>query len=310
MKFQWKIILAFSAVYLIWGSTYLAILWVIRDIPPLLMSGIRFLAAGIILFGWCLWKREKLPGYSSFAKNSVCGILMLFGGTGGVAWAEQYIPSGLAAVIVTTVPFWFILLDKKNWSFYFSNKLIIPGLLFGFTGVLLLASFDSHLFFAQVGNTKAALGILVIIAGGIAWSAGSLLSKYNATGNSVLMNAAVQLIVAGFFSLTISIFSGEARNFNFSRVQTSSWLALLYLVTAGSLIAYLCYLWLLKVRPPAQVSSYVYVNPVVAVLLGALFAGEKISFFQIVSLAIILTGVFLANTSKYKTTGKPQLSTT
>ena len=219
MKIQWKIILAFAAVYIIWGSTYLAILWVIREIPPLLMSGIRFTAAGIMLFRWCLWKREKLPGNSSFIKNSICGILMLFGGTGAVAWSEQYIPSGLAAVIVTTVPFWFILLHKKKWSFYTSNKLIIPGLLFGFAGVLLLAGFDSQFSITHDDNSKALLGILVIIGGGIAWTAGSLFSKYNATGNSILMNAAVQLIVAGLFSFVVSVVSGEARNFNFSAVQ-------------------------------------------------------------------------------------------
>ena len=119
MKFQLKIVLAFAAIYIIWGSTYLAILFAIHDIPPLLMSGIRFMVAGILLFGWCAFKGEKLPNFSSFIKNSFCGILMLLGGTGAVAWSEQYIPSGLAAVIVTTVPFWFILLDKKQWSFYF-----------------------------------------------------------------------------------------------------------------------------------------------------------------------------------------------
>ena len=309
MKFQWKVILAFAAIYVIWGSTYFAILWVIRDIPPLLMSGIRFMAAGIILFGWCLWKGETLPDYSSFVKNSVCGILMLFGGTGAVAWSEQYIPSGFAAVIVTTVPFWFILLDRKKWSFYFSNKLIIPGLLFGFTGVVLLAGFDPGIYLTHNDNSKATLAILVIIVGGIAWTAGSLFSKYNAAGNSVLMNAAVQLLVAGIFSSGVSIFSGESRDFSFTTVQPSGWLALLYLVTAGSLVTYLCYLWLLKVRHPAQVSSYVYVNPVVAVLLGALFADEKISAIQIISLAIIITGVLLVNSSKFKTSGKTQLST-
>ena len=218
MKFQWKIILAFSAIYIIWGSTYLAILFVIKDIPPMLMSGLRFLVAGIILFGWCLWKGEKLPGYSSFINNSVCGILMLVGGTGAVAWSEQYLPSGLAAVIVTTVPFWFVLLDKKKWSFYFSNKMIILGLLLGFAGVLLLAGSDTHLSSATIDNSKIALGIVVIIAGGIAWTAGSLFSKYKSTGNSVLVNAAVQLIVAGFFSFVLSIFSGESRNFNFTTV--------------------------------------------------------------------------------------------
>jgi len=310
MKIQWKIILAFSAIYIIWGSTYLAILFVIKDIPPFLMSGLRFLAAGIILYCWCLWKGEKLPGYSSIIKNSVCGILMLFGGTGAVAWSEQYISSGLAAVIVTTVPFWFILLDKKKWSFYFSNKLIIPGLLLGFAGVLLLIGFDTHLSPGNIDNNKTLMGIVVIIAGGIAWTAGSLLSKYKPTGDSLLMNASIQLIVAGFFSFIVSTFSGETRNFNFTTVQTGAWLAFLYLVIAGSLIAYLCYLWLLKVKPAAQVSSYVYVNPVVAVLLGALFAGEKITSVQVFALMIILSGVLLVNMPGYKTINKQQLSTT
>jgi drug/metabolite transporter (DMT)-like permease len=310
MKSKWKIILAFSAIYIIWGSTYLAILFVIGDIPPLLMSGLRFLAAGIILYGWCLWKKEKLPGYSSFVKNSVCGILMLFGGTGAVAWSEQYLPSGLVAVIVTTVPFWFILLDKKKWSFYFSNKLIIPGLLLGFAGVLLLIGFDTHLSPDYIDNNKTVLGIIVIIVGGIAWTAGSLFSKYKPTGNSVLMNAAVQLVVAGIFSFLVSISSGESRNFNFTTVQTGAWLAFLYLVIAGSLITYLCYLWLLKVRSAAQVSSYVYVNPVVAILLGAIFAGEKITSLQVVALMTILSGVLLVNLPKYKMTNKSQLSTT
>ena len=310
MNFQWKIILAFSAIYIIWGSTYLAILFVIEDIPPLLMSGLRFLVAGIILYGWCLWKGEKIPDYSSFLKNSVCGILMLFGGTGAVAWSEQYISSGLAAVIVTTEPFWFILLDKKKWSFYFSNKLIILGLLLGFAGVLLLISVDPNLSSGNVDNSKTVLGVVVIIAGGIAWAAGSLFSKYKPTGNSLLMNAAVQLIVAGLFSFIVSVFSGETRHFDFTAVQTKAWLALLYLVIAGSLITYLCYLWLLKVRPAAQVSSYVYVNPVVAVLLGAIFVGEKISPLQVIALMIILSGVLLVNMTNYKTINKPQLSTT
>jgi len=308
MKFQWKIILAFSAIYIIWGSTYLAILFVIKDIPPLLMSGLRFLTAGIILFGWCLWKGEKLPDYSSFIKNSVCGVMMLVGGTGAVAWSEQYLPSGLTAVIVTTVPFWFVLLDKKKWSFYFSNKMIIGGLLLGFAGVMLLVSFDHQLFPGTVDNNKTALGIIVIIAGGIAWTTGSLFSKYKPTGNSVLTNAAVQLIVAGFFSFALSVLSGESRNFNFTRVENSAWLAFIYLIVAGSLVTYLCYLWLLKVRPAAQVSSYVYINPVVAVLLGAIVAGETISSVQILALMIILSGVLLVNMPKYKI--KPQLSTT
>ena len=310
MNNYWKIIFAFAAIYIIWGSTYLAILFAIKDIPPLLMSGFRFMAAGILLYGWCLWKKEKTPGYTSFIKNSLYGILLLFGGTGAVAWSEQYLSSSLAAIIVTTVPFWFILLDKKQWSFYFSNKIIIPGLLLGFAGVLLLVGFDKHVESVNIDNSKKILGAIVIIGGGIAWTTGSLLSKYKPASDSVLMNASIQLLVAGFFSFVVSIVTGETRNFNFTNVQSSAWLALFYLIVAGSLVTYLCYLWLLKVRPAAQVSSYVYINPVVAILLGAVIAGETITSIQVIALTIILCGVLLVNMPKYKTTNKRQLSTT
>lgn len=311
MKFQLKIVLAFAAIYIIWGSTYVAILFAVHDIPPLLMSGLRFMMAGILLFCWCAWKGENFPGYSSFLKNSFCGILMLLGGTGALAWSEQYIPSGLAAVIVTTVPFWFVLLDKKQWSFYFSNKSIIPGLLVGFAGVLLLLFFNtSDNNTPAIYSGKSLLGILVIILGGIAWTTGSLYSKYKPTGDPLLVNATVQLLAAGIVSFLISIFTGESRDFSFTTVSKNAWLALLYLIVAGSLVAYLCYLWLLKVKTAAQVSSYVYVNPVVAVLLGALIAGETVTPVQRVSLLLILLGVWLVNLPKYKTISKPTLSAT
>jgi drug/metabolite transporter (DMT)-like permease len=142
MGYKWRIILAFAAIYIIWGSTYLAIIFAIRDIPPLLMSGMRYFFAGVLLLGWCtMIKKESIPDITSLGKNALCGILMLFGGTGALAWAEQYISSGLAAILVTSVPFWFVLLDKKQWSFYFSNKIILAGLLIGFAGVALLISF-------------------------------------------------------------------------------------------------------------------------------------------------------------------------
>ena len=300
MKFQWRIIMAFAAIYIIWGSTYLAILWVISDIPPILMSGIRFIAAGTILFGWCVLKREKLPNYNSFVKNAICGILMLFCGSGAVAWSEQYVPSGLAAVIVTTEPFLFILLDKPKWTLYFSNKLIIPGLLAGFAGVMLLVASGTDNFPAHAFTHNVTIGIVVIIAGAIAWTVGSLYLKYHASQSSVIMNASVQLLVAGIFSVAISLVSGESRNFNFASVHASAWIALLYLITAGSLVTYLCYLWLLKVRPAAQVSSYVYVNPIVAVLLGSIFAHEKITTLHLISLGLILAGVLMVNSSGFK----------
>jgi drug/metabolite transporter (DMT)-like permease len=299
-----KIILAFAAVYIVWGSTYLAILFAIKDIPPLLLSGIRFLTAGIILFSWQTYRGEQKPDLSSLRKNAIWGTLMLVGGTVSVAWAEQYIPSSVAAIVVTAVPFWFVLLDKRNWSFYFSNKIIIVGLITGFAGMFLLMGFNNSTSSHIQNAGKQWLGIMVILIGDIAWTIGSLVLKYQPTKNSILMNASVQLIAAGLFCLMISIVTGESKNFSFANVRMGSWLGFLYLVIMGTFVAYLSYLWLLKVRPPAQVSTYVYVNPVVALLLGTMIAGEKISALQLVAMTVIFAGVVFVNLARYRRSKK------
>jgi len=300
MKQNWKVIAAFSVIYFIWGTTYLAILFAIKDIPPLLMSAMRFLLAGIVLYIFCLAKNEKHPDYNSFLKIMFCGILMLVGGTVSVAWAEQYLPSSTTAIIVTSVPFWFILLDRKHWSYYFSNKILIIGLIIGFVGVALLTNFNHTGIPDPAHAAMRTTAILVLIAGGIAWTSGSLISKYKPTGQSLLMTTAIQLIVSGFFCLFTSIFTGESDHFYFPQVHQSAWLGFLYLAVFGSILTYICYLWLLKVRPAAQVSSYVYVNPVVAILLGGLIGKEPITLLHILSLSIILLGVLLINLPKYK----------
>jgi len=307
MGYKWKVILAFAAIYIIWGSTYLAIIFAIKDIPPMLMSGMRFLLAGILLYGWCVIKIERQPDISSLGKNAFCGILMLVGGTGSLAWAEQYISSGLAAIIVTSVPFWFILLDKKQWSFYFSSKTILPGLLIGFAGVALLMYFGKSSPAASASPSQQLAGMLVLVAGGIAWTMGSLYSKYKPASTSVTMNTSVQLMMAGIFSSMVSFVSGEAKGFSFSQMHADSLLALLYLISLGSLVTYLCYIWLLQVRPTAQVSTYVYINPVVAIILGAIIGKESITWLHILSLSIILCGVLLVNLPKYNISNK-QLS--
>ena len=300
MKQNLKVILAFAVVYIVWGTTYLAILFAIKDIPPLLMSSMRFLLAGIILYIFCLVKNEPHPDYTSSLKIMFRGILMLVGGTVSVTWAEQYLPSSTTAIIVTSVPFWFILLDKKHWSQYFSNKILILGLMIGFVGVTLLTNFN-HSAAPDPGHaTNRTIATIVLIAGGIAWTSGSLISKYRPTGHSLLMTTAIQLIVSGFFCLFIGIFTGESDHFYFPQVHRSAWLGFLYLAVFGSIVTYICYLWLLKVRPAAQVSSYVYVNPIVAILLGGLIGKESITWLHILSLAVILFGVLLINLPRYK----------
>ena len=297
---QWNIILSFGAVYIIWGSTYLALRIGIQSLPPFLLSSLRFLLAGSLLSGWCwMVKKESYPSVKSININSIAGILTLFGGTASVAWAEQYISSSLAAIIVTAVPFWFILLDRKQWSFYFSNKVIIAGLIIGFAGVIILAVFDKTNT-THSSPQKQLSGVIAVVAGGISWTTGSLYSKYKPTGSSLTVNAAIQLSAAGVFSLMVSFLSGEWNSFAFGSVTISSWLALAYLVLIGSIVAFSCYLFLLKMRPPAQASTYVYVNPVVALLLGALFVDEPVTWIKVLALAIILSGVLLVNLPKYK----------
>jgi len=298
-KEKWTIILAFIAIYVVWGSTYLAIRIGLNDLPPFMMSALRFLIAGIILQGWCSWKGEALPDKRSTMRSVICGVLTLSGGIVSVVWAEQYLPSSLAAIIVTLLPFCFILLDKRQWSFYFSNKSILAGLLLGFVGVSILIGWGTTSTL-KINHANEIQGVLVILCGGIAWTAGSLYSKYKPVKAPLIVNGSIQLIAAGILCLLISWSTGEWKRFSFSNTNLSSWMALLYLVVMGSLVTYLSYLYLLRKMPPAQVSTYVYVNPVIAVLLGAVMANESIGTTKIIALFVILTGVLLVNLPKYQ----------
>lgn len=287
---------AFAAIYLVWGSTYIAIVIAIRDIPPLLMAGLRFLVAGVLLYTFARIRGEATPGLRSAGQISFSGILMLFFGTGAVAWVEQYISSGLTAIIVATVPLWFVLLDKRQWKFNFSNGWIMAGLLIGFIGIVLLfadkKSFDLH------GDKNKITSFFVLLAGTIAWAIGSLYSKYKPVEGSTVMKAAIQMIAAGSCALLAGLLIGE--RFAWAAVSRDSILAILYLIVFGSLVGYMAYIWLLSVRPAALVGTYAYVNPVVAVFLGWLLIGEMISKQQVIALAIILSGVILVTLSKEK----------
>jgi len=303
-----KVALAFAAVYIVWGSTYITILIALKSMPPFIMSALRFLIAGSLLLGWSLYKGDKLPDMASLGKNAICGILLLFGGTVSVAWSEQYLPSSIAAIIVTAVPFWFIVLDKKQWSYYLSNKIILLGLLIGFIGVAVLVIFNHTPHPYHSDSSMQVWGALALLAGGIAWTTGSLYSKYKPPTTSVLMNAALQLSIAGIFTLLVSVITGEWNGFSVSRVAPAAWTSVIYLALFGSLITYLSYLWLLKVRSPAQVSTYVYINPIVALVLGAIIAHEKITGLQVLALTIILSGVLLVNLAKFRTFYKKQFN--
>ncbi len=292
------VVTAFAALYIIWGSTYLAILIAVKSIPPFLMAGSRFIIAGLILYTWCRIKGQPTPDIKSIGKISFSGILLLFVGNSGLVWVEQYLPSGFAAIVIATVPLWFVILDKRQWKFHFANKQIIVGLLIGFAGVLSLFTGNSGLHFWE--NKLQLISFIVLVIGSISWATGSLYAKYTPSNGSTGMKAAIQMLAAGVVSFITGVGSGELQQFAWSNVSTDAILAVLYLITFGSLIGYMSFVWLMTVRPPSLVGTYAYVNPVVAVFLGWLFANEEITWHQVIALIIILTGVIIVNLSKEK----------
>jgi drug/metabolite transporter (DMT)-like permease len=292
------IIAAFATLYVVWGSTYIAIAIAINSIPPFLMAGARFFIAGIILYAWCRLRKQATPGLSSLGKLSLSGILMPFFGTTSLVWVEQYLPSGFAAIIVATLPLWFVLLDKRHWKFNFTNKWIITGFLVGFAGVLLLFLDGQTMGFG--GDRMKLISFFVLTGGTILWAIGSLYTKYTPMEGSPAMKAAIQMTTAGLCSLLVGLATGEQHKLHLDNITMDSILALAYLVVMGSLVAYMAYVWLLEVRPPSLVGTYAYVNPGVAVFLGWMIANEAVTGRQVIALVIILAGVVLVNLSKEK----------
>lgn len=298
---QLFILLAFASIYLIWGSTFLAVLYGLEGFPPFVLSGLRFFIAGLILLVFLYTKNEKPLSWKSWANNGVAGTLVLVGGTGMVAWAEQFIPSSEACVIAATGPFWFTALDRKNWKYYFSNPVIVTGLVTGFAGLIL---FTKGSFTQEVANTNGSLKTLafaLLVISSISWVAGSLYSRSKKSSKqSTIMNVAQQLVAAGIVCFIVALFRSEWQSFSFAQVSVKAWLSLGYLIIFGSIIAYISYIWLLSVKKPVLVSTHTYVNPIVAVVLGWLFAGEYINSIQLGGLITILAGVALMQLSGFK----------
>ena len=293
-----SIIVAFAIVYIVWGSTYYFIKEALAGFPPFLLGAVRFIIAGLIILGWAMFKGEKVFDWKLVPNAAVSGLLMLFLGNGMVIWVEQTLPSAMAAIMVSSAAFWFVILDKPKWKTNFSNTNTILGLIFGFIGVILL--FWDKISGTSISGDKEALGLLLLSFSVIGWAGGSLYSKYFTSGGSPLVNSGWQITIAGLAFIPGMLIMDETDTFKISEVPRFAWFSLIYLVLMGSIAAYSAYVWLLTVRPATQVSTYAYVNPVVAVLLGVIFAGEKITFFPILGLTIILVSVLLLNLSAYR----------
>lgn len=295
-KERLRLALAFLAIYVVWGSTYLAIRFAIDTIPPFLMAAMRFLFAGGALY---LWARRSAPAPSAahWRSAAIIGIALLLFSNGGVTWSEQRVPSGIAALLVATVPLWIVLLEWLLYGGSRPGRAVIAGLILGFGGVLLLIGPNP---FAGHRNIDL-LGVGVLMIATFSWANGSLYSRKAKLPESQLMAAAIEMLAGGFALLVAGMASGELKRLDFAAVTLRSWLSVAYLSVFGSILAYTAYIWLLRVTTPSRVATYAYVNPIIALLLGWGFAGEKVSPQVFLAAGVIVFAVVLIITSRSRT---------
>ncbi|MBA3531125.1 MAG: drug/metabolite exporter YedA [Ardenticatenales bacterium] len=285
---RWHVIAAFAAVYVIWGSTYLAIRFAIETIPPLLMAGTRYFAAGALLYGWLRMRGAAAPSWLHWRYSLIIGAFLLLGGNGAVTWAEQLIPSGLAALLVALVPLWMVLLDWLQGNSRL-NERVIFGLILGLVGLVLLIDPSR----VMGGQTFNPLGVLVVIGASLSWAIGSVYSRRASLPESAMLATAMEMLAGGALLVVVGLLAGEGARLNLDAVSLKSALAFIYLIVFGSLVAFTAYIWLLQVSTPARVSTYAYVNPVVAVFLGWAFAGEALTMQTALAAAVIVAAVGL-----------------
>lgn len=286
---------ALLALYIVWGSTYLAIRFAVQTIPPFLMAGTRFLISGLILYAWRRLAGDPAPSLRQWRSAAIMGLLLLLGGNGVLSWAEQHVPSGIAALMIASIPLWMALIDafrpggtKPDWK-------VALGLLVGFAGLAFLV-FSSEGFAS--GDKLDATGILVLLLAALLWSIGSVYSRSADMPTSSLMGTGIEMLAgsAGLF-ITGSVV-GEWSALNLSAIRPASMLGLAYLVTFGSLVGFVAYAWLLRNAPLSLVSTYAYVNPVIAIFLGAWLGSEFINPQIIVAALVIIGSVVIINLSR------------
>jgi drug/metabolite transporter (DMT)-like permease len=282
-----KIVAAFAAVYIIWGSTYLAIFYAIETLPPFLMAAARFLIAGSLLYGWSVARAPRRPSAGEWKAALIIGGLLLLGGNGAVVWAEQVVPSGIAALIVAVTPCWMVLLDWLWHGAARPGRRTVAGLVLGFGGIALLVGPS-----ALTGTGVHPIGALVLLGGSAAWATGSIYSK-RAPSPGGLLFTGMQMLAGGTLLFLAGTVTGEFSRLAIDSVSARSLLALGYLIVFGAIIGYTAYIWLLRVVSPASVSTYAYVNPIVAVMLGWGIAGEALSGRMAIAAVVIIAGVAL-----------------
>jgi drug/metabolite transporter (DMT)-like permease len=290
---------ALIAVYIVWGSTYLAIRFAVETMPPFLMAAARFLIAGGILFAWRRKAGDALPTRRQWKSAAIIGLFLLLGGNGGVVWAEQRVVSGIAALMVGASPLWMVLLDafrpggkRPGWQTWL-------GVLWGFSGIALLVGPAE---FTGNGTHLDLAGVGVLLLAAFLWSAGSLYSRSACLPDSPLMGTSMEMLVGGAGLLIFSTLVGDWGRLDLAGIQMSSVWGLLYLIVFGSLVGFAAYTWLLRVAPTPLVSTYAYVNPLVAIFIGNLLASEPLTPRILLAAGVIVSSVVLINLSKAAST--------
>ncbi|MEZ5332202.1 MAG: drug/metabolite exporter YedA [Thermoanaerobaculia bacterium] len=262
-----------ATVYVIWGSTYLAIRFAVETLPPLLMAGVRFLIAGSLLYGWARWRGVARPTRREWGWSAVVGALLLLGGNGLVCLAETRVPSGLTALLVAMVPLWMVVLEALRPGGSAPPRRVWWGIGLGLVGVAFLVGPSSLV----GGEGVDPIGALTLTAATLLWAAGSLVSRGAGLPASPRMSTALQMLTGGGLLVVVGLALGEGGRFDAAAASPKSLLALGYLIVFGALAGFSAYVWLLRVASPALVGTYAFVNPVVAVLLGWALAGEALS---------------------------------
>jgi len=291
-----KIWIALIALYIVWGSTYLAIRFAVETIPPFMSAGLRFLISGAILFVWRRMAGDPSPTKQQWISTAIVGTALLLGGNGLVSWAEQRVPSGIAALMVSTIPLWLVIFEalrprgiKPTWR-------AIIGLLIGFGGVFLLVGP------AELSGKSATqfdtLGIIALLCAAFIWAFGSIYSKHANMPKSSLMSTGAQMLTGAVALFIVSAGSREFNGFHFASVTMRSWLGLAFLIFIGSLVGFVSYGWLLQNAPISLVSTYAYVNPVVAVFLGGWLASEALTPRILLAAVIIIGSVVFINSGQ------------
>ncbi|HET9308777.1 MAG TPA: EamA family transporter [Candidatus Sulfotelmatobacter sp.] len=292
----WKVLLAFAIIYFVWGSTYLAIRVGVREVPPFLLAAIRFLIAGAILYTWMLIKGTPSPTLRQWSGASLLAVLIFVLDYGLVFWAERRVPSGIAAVMMATIPVFMTLSEILIMKTQQFTIRLAAALLVGIAGVGVLVSRSASFGDAPIDT----IGACALVVAAISWSVGSALTRRLPLPSDKGMSSGAQMFAGGVLLTFAAALLGEFRGFHVQAVSAKAWLALAYLIVAGSIIAFTAYVWLIHHESPTKVGTYAYVNPVVAVLLGYFLGGETIGPRTILGTLLVLVSVIVITTARSK----------